>query len=30
MEEMLKLSANQRKVPVIQDGDKIVVGYGGS
>jgi hypothetical protein len=30
MEEMLKLSTNQRKVPVIHDGDQVVVGYGGT
>jgi glutaredoxin len=30
MEEMLKLSGGQRKVPVIEDGGKIVVGYGGT
>lgn len=30
MEEMLKLSTNQRKVPVIYDGKEAVVGYGGT
>jgi hypothetical protein len=30
MEEMLKLSTNQRKVPVIYDGKDVVVGYGGT
>ena len=29
MKEMLKLSEGQRKVPVIQDGDAVIVGYGG-
>jgi len=30
LEEMLKLSHNQRQVPVIQDGDKVVIGFGGT
>jgi glutaredoxin len=30
MEEMLKLSKGVRKVPVILDGEKVIVGYGGS
>ncbi len=30
MEEMLKLSKGVRKVPVILDGEKVTVGYGGS
>lgn len=30
MEEMLKASDGQRKVPVIIDGDNVTVGYGGS
>ena len=29
MKEMLKLSDGQRKVPVIKDGDAVIVGYGG-
>jgi glutaredoxin len=30
LEEMLKYSKGQRNVPVIVEGDKISVGYGGS
>jgi hypothetical protein len=30
MEEMLKLSGGERKVPVIVDGEEVTVGYGGS
>ena len=30
LEEMLKYSKGERKVPVIVDGDKVTVGYGGS
>jgi glutaredoxin len=30
MEEMLKHSKGVRKVPVILDGEKVTVGYGGS
>jgi glutaredoxin len=30
LDEMLKLSKGVRKVPVIVDGDKIIIGYGGS
>lgn len=30
MEEMLKASDGQRKVPVIIEGDNVTVGYGGS
>jgi hypothetical protein len=30
MAEMLRLSTNQRKVPVIRDGDEVIVGYGGT
>jgi glutaredoxin len=28
--EMLKLTGGARKVPVIVDGDKVTLGYGGS
>jgi len=30
MEEMLRHSKGERNVPVIVDGDKVTVGYGGS
>lgn len=30
MEEMLRLSKGARKVPVIVEGDRVEVGYGGS
>ena len=30
LNEMLKLSGGKRQVPVIVDGDKVTVGYGGS
>jgi len=30
MDEMLKVSGGKRKVPVIVDGDKVTVGYGGT
>jgi glutaredoxin len=30
MEAMLKASGGQRKVPVIVEGEKISIGYGGS
>ena len=30
MEAMLKASGGQRKVPVIVEGEKIAIGYGGS
>ncbi len=30
MDEMLKYSGGQRKVPVIVEGEKVTVGYGGS
>ena len=30
MEEMLRHSRGERNVPVIVDGDKVTVGYGGS
>jgi glutaredoxin len=30
MEEMLKLSKGERKVPVINDQGKVMIGYGGS
>jgi glutaredoxin 3 len=30
LEEMLKLSKGKRKVPVIVEGEKVTVGYGGS
>ncbi len=30
MEEMLELSGGVRKVPVIVDGDKVTIGYGGT
>ena len=30
MDEMLEYSKGERKVPVIVDGDKVIVGYGGS
>jgi glutaredoxin len=30
LDEMLKYSRGQRNVPVIVDGEKITVGYGGS
>lgn len=30
MEEMLKHSKGERKVPVVVEGDKVTVGYGGS
>ena len=29
MEEMLSISGGERAVPVIVDGDKVTVGYGG-
>lgn len=29
MEEMLKCSGGVRKVPVVVEGDKITIGYGG-
>ncbi|GBC62727.1 glutaredoxin [Desulfonema ishimotonii] len=29
IEEMLRLSGGQRKIPVIVEGDRITVGYGG-
>jgi glutaredoxin 3 len=30
LDEMLKYSNGQRQVPVIVEGDKVTVGYGGS
>jgi glutaredoxin len=30
MDAMLKSSKGQRKVPVIVEGDKVTIGYGGS
>jgi hypothetical protein len=30
MDEMLKLSNGKRKVPVIVEGEKVDIGYGGS
>jgi glutaredoxin len=30
LDEMLKLSKGQRKVPVIVEGKKVTVGYGGT
>lgn len=30
MEEMLSVSRGERAVPVIVDGDKVTVGYGGT
>lgn len=30
MEEMLKVSGGKRDVPVIVDGDKVSIGYGGT
>lgn len=30
MDEMLKWSNGQRKVPVIVQGEKVTIGYGGS
>jgi glutaredoxin len=30
MEEMLKVSGGKRSVPVIVDGDEVIVGYGGT
>ena len=30
MDEMLKLAEGQRKVPVIVEGGKVTVGYGGT
>jgi glutaredoxin 3 len=30
LEEMLKLSGGIREVPVIVEGDKVTIGYGGS
>lgn len=30
MEEMLKLSEGVRKVPVIVEGDKVTIGFGGT
>jgi glutaredoxin len=30
MEEMLKVSGGKRAVPVIVDGDEVIVGYGGT
>ncbi len=30
MEEMLKLSNGERKVPVIDDKGKVTIGYGGT
>jgi glutaredoxin len=30
LDEMLKYSKGQRSVPVIVEGDKVTVGYGGS
>jgi glutaredoxin len=30
LEEMLKLSKGKRKVPVIVEGKKVTVGYGGT
>jgi len=30
LEEMLKLSGGVRKVPVILEGDKVTIGYGGT
>lgn len=30
MEEMLSVSGGERAVPVIVDGDKVTVGYGGT
>jgi len=30
LDEMLKLSGGKRQVPVIVDGDKVTVGFGGA
>ncbi len=30
MQEMLKLSKGRRAVPVIQEGEQVKIGYGGS
>ncbi len=30
MDEMLKLSGGERRVPVIVEGDKVTIGYGGT
>lgn len=30
LDEMLRLSAGSRKVPVIVDGKKVTIGYGGT
>jgi hypothetical protein len=30
LQAMLELSDGQRRVPVIQDGDQVTVGYGGT
>jgi glutaredoxin len=30
LQEMLKLSGGKRQVPVIVEGDKVTVGYGGT
>ena len=30
MDEMLSVSGGQRAVPVIVDGDEVIVGYGGT
>jgi glutaredoxin len=30
MEAMLKVSSGQRKVPVIVEGEKVTIGFGGS
>lgn len=30
MEAMLKISNGQRQVPVILEGDKVTIGYGGT
>lgn len=30
MKEMLEVSGGKRAVPVIVDGDKVIVGYGGT
>jgi hypothetical protein len=30
LDEMLKLTRGQRKVPVIMEGGKVLIGYGGS
>jgi len=30
MDEMLKISGGKREVPVVVDGDRVTIGYGGT